>query len=105
MEVKVGRLAEVEPLLHNSYDEHCILFCQNPLILKEAFDYLYLFFDQPRDLAPSVFEVCLVDLDALFERAAFFLCTFPGEPLPASPTFLFRPLEGFRRMLFWHCAE
>ena len=46
---------------------------------------LSLFFDQPRDLAPSVFEICFVELDALFERAAFFSSPFPGITLLALP--------------------
>ena len=69
MEGKIGGLAEVEPLLHGDYDEQRILFFRAPLIRKEAVAVLHFYFDWPRNLALSVFEVDFVDLDAIFERA------------------------------------
>ena len=57
------------------------------------------------DLALSVFEVCFVDLDAIFERADFFPRPFPGVPLSASPASWFLPLEGLRIMLLRPCAK
>ena len=56
-------------------------------------------------MALSVFEVCFVDLDALFKRAALIPCPFPGVPLLASPDLRFHTLEGFRRMLFQPCVD
>ena len=81
------------------------MFCQLLLNWEEAVAFPHLFFDQPRDLAPSVFEVCLVDFDALFDRAAFFPLPFPGVPLLASTDFWVLPLEGLRRILFLPCAD
>ena len=61
--------------------------------------FLHLFFDRPRNLAPSVFEVRNVNVNALLERAAFVLFHFSGVPLSAAPAFLDFPREGLRRML------
>ena len=63
------------------------------------------FFNWPRDSAPSVFEVWLVNFDALFELTAFFPCPFLGVPLSASPAFWVLPLEGIRRMIYRPCAD
>ena len=67
--------------------------------------FLHLFFDRPRDLAPSVFEVRNVDLNALLERAAFVLFPFSGVPLSAAPAFWDFPREGLLRMLCWSGAD
>ena len=100
-----GGLAESEPLLHSGYDKQRILFLQALLIRKEALAVLHFFFDRPRDLALSVFEVCFVDLDALSERAFFFPCLFLGVPLSELSASRFIPLKGFQRILFWLCVE
>ena len=71
-----------------------MLLCGAPLIREEAIAFLHLLFDVLRNLAPSVFEVCLVDLNALFERSAFFPQPFPDVPLLALPTFWFCPPRG-----------
>ena len=105
VESKVGRSTEVEPLFHSGQGEERILFCRPPLIWEEAVAFPYLFFDRPRDLAPLVFEVCLVDANSLLERAAFFPLPFPGVPLSALPAFWGLPLEGLQRMLFRTCAD
>ena len=95
MEGKVSWSAKVRPLFHSGkYDER-ILFCQLPLIWEEAVAFPCLLLDQPRNLAPSVFEVCKVDVDALLERGAFFFFPFPGVPLSAPPDFWIVPSRGF----------
>ena len=99
MEGKVSRSAKIKPLFHSGkYDER-ILFCRLALVWKEAVAFLHLFFDQPRNLASSVFEVRNVNLDALLERAAFFFFLFSGVPLSAAPACWDFPREGLRRML------
>ena len=105
MKGKVGWLAEVEPLFRSGEDDERILFFRSPLIWEEAVAFPHLFLDRPRYLVPSVFEVCMVDVDALLEHAAFFPIPFPGVPLSASPDFLDLPLEGLQRILFRSCAD
>ena len=95
MEVKVSWSPEVKPLFHISYGEQRILFLQASLIRKEAVALLHFLFDRPHDLAPSVFKVRFVDLNALFESAAFFTSPFPGVPLSELPAYQFLLLEGF----------
>ena len=51
------------------------------------------------------FKVCFVNLDAIFERAAFVPRLLPGVFLSASPALQFLPLNGFRMMLFRPCAN
>ena len=96
MEGKVGWSAEVEPLFHSGQDDERILFCQSPLIWEEAVAFPHLFL---------VFEVYLVDVNALLERAAFFPLAFPGVPLSASPAFWDLLLKEFRSMIFQPCAD
>ena len=96
---------EVEPLLHSGHDDERILFCRPLLICEGAVAFPYLFLDRPHNLAPSVFEVCMVDFNELLERAAFLFSPFPGVPLSASPNFWNLPLEGLQRMLFRTCAN
>ena len=72
VEGKVDGLAEVEPLFNSNHDDELILFCLLLLIWEEAVAFPHLFLDRLRDLALSIFEVCLVNFDALFERADFF---------------------------------
>ena len=100
MECNVSGSAKVKPLLHCGKDDVRILFCRPALVWKEAIAFLHLFFDQPRDLAPLVFEVRNVDLDALVERAAFFFFPFSGIPLSSVPACWDLPREGLRRILF-----
>ena len=80
-------------------------FCRLALILKEAVDFPNLFLDRPRNLVPLVFEVCMVDVDALLEHAAFLFFLYTGIPLSALPTFWGRSLEGLQRMLFQPCSD
>ena len=80
-------------------------FCRLPLTQKEAIAFLHLFFHRPRDLELSVFDICFVNLDALFERVAFLPRLLPDAPLLAYPTLRFCPLKGFQRILFWPCAN
>ena len=72
MEFKVSGSAKVKPLFHCDKDDERILFCRPVLIWKEAVAFPHLFLDRLHNLAPSVFEVCKVDVDALLERSAFF---------------------------------
>ena len=72
MEGKVVWSEKVKALFHGGQDEEHIPFCQSLLIWEEAIAFPHLFFDQPRNLARSVFEVCLVDVDALFEHGTLF---------------------------------
>ena len=100
MKSKVSRTAKTKPLFHcGEYNER-VLFCRLALVWKEAVAFLRLFFDRLRDLAPSVFEVRNVDLDALMECAAFFFFRFSGVPLSAAPACWDFPGEGIRRMLY-----
>ena len=103
MEGKVSWSEEVKPLSHSCQDEERILFCRLPLIWEEAVAFPHLLFDRTRNLAPSVFEVCNVDVDAFLKRATFLFFPFPGVPLLVSPAFWDLPLKGLRRMLFWPC--
>ena len=105
MEGKVSWLAEVEPLLHIGQDDERIIFCRSPLIWEEAVAFHHLFLDRSRDLAPLVFEVCMVNVDALLEGATFFFSTFDGVPLSASPAFWGRSLKELQRMLFQPYAD
>ena len=99
MKSKVSWTAKIKPLFHcGEYNER-ILFCRPALVWKEAIAFLHLFFDRPRNLAPLVFEVRNVDLDALLERAVFFFFPFSGVPLSAAPACWDFPREGLRRML------
>ena len=75
------------------------------LIWYEAVAFPHLFLDQPRNLAPSAFEVCLVDVNALLERTAFLPLPFPGVPLAVLPAFWDLLLKGIQRMLFRLCAD
>ena len=94
MEGKVGWSIEVEPLFHCGQDDERIMFCQLPLIWEEVVAFPHFFLDRPRDLAQSVFEVCMVNGDELLERAAFFFFLVPGVPLSASPAFGDLHIEG-----------
>ena len=105
MKSKVSWPTKIKPLFHcGEYNER-VLFCRLALVWKEAVSFLRLFFDRPGDLAPSVFEVRNVDLDALLERAAFFFSPFSGVPLSAAPACWDFPLEGLKRMLCWRGAD
>ena len=92
-------MAKIKPLFHGGKDNERVLFCRPALVWKEAVAFLHLFFDRPRNLAPSVFEVRNVDLDALLERAAFVISPFSGVPLSAAPACWDFPREGLWRML------
>ena len=81
------------------------MFFRPVLVWKEVVAFPHLFFDRPRDLAPLVFKVRNVNLDALFERPAFFFFPFSCAPLSAAPTCWDLPRKGLRRILFWPCAN
>ena len=105
MEVKVSWTAKIKPLFHSGKDDKRILFFRPALIWKEAVAFPHLFLDRPRDLAPSVFEVCNVDFDALLERAAFFFVHFLGLPLLAAPACWDLPRQGLWRILCRPCVK
>ena len=100
MKCKVSGLAKIKPLFHSGKDDERVLFYRLALVWKESVDFPHLFLDRPRDLAPSVFEVCNVDFDALLERAAFLFPPFLGVPLSAAPACWDIPREGLQRTLF-----
>ena len=95
----MSRSEKIKPLFHSGKDDERVLFCRPAIIWKEAVALPHLFLDRPRDLAPSVFEVRNVDLDALLEIADFVLLVFSGVPLSASPAFWDFPREGIQRIL------
>ena len=99
MKSKVSLTAKIKPLFHSGKDNGRVLFCRPAHIWKEAVALLRRFFYRPRYLAPSVFKVRNVDLDALLKRAAFVLFPFSGVPLSAAPACWYCPREGLRRML------
>ena len=98
-------MENVKPLFHSGKDDERILFCQLPLIWKEAVAFPHLFFDQPRDLAPPVFEETNVDFDALLERANLLFFLFLGVSLLAEPDCWDIPCDGLQRILIWSCAD
>ena len=73
MEGKVSWSAEVKTLFHSGQDDERIMFCRSLLICEDGVAFPHLLLDQLHDLVQSVFEVYMVDVDALLERAAFFL--------------------------------
>ena len=99
MKSKVSWTEKIKPLFHGGEYNERVLFCQPAHVWKEAVAFLHLFFDRPHNLAPLVFEVRNVDLDALFKRAAFLFSPFSGVPLSAAPACWDFPREGLRRML------
>ena len=105
MRSKVNWTAKIKPLFHGGKDNERVLFCRPALSWKETIAFLHVFFDQPRNLAPSVFEVLNVDRNALLERAAFALSPFSGVQLSAAPACWDFPREGLRRMLCWRGAD
>ena len=105
MKSKVSWTAKIKPLFHGGEDNERVLFFRPALVWKESVAFLHLFFDRPRDLAPLVFEVRNVDLDALLERAAFFFFPFSGVPLSAAPACWDFPREGLWRMLCQRGAD
>ena len=105
MEDKVSWSAELKPLFYSGQDYERILFCLSPFIWEESVAFPHLFLDRPRNLVPLVFEVCMVDVNALLEHAAFLFSLFPGVPLSVLPTFCGLPLEGILRMLFRTCTN
>ena len=62
--------------------------------------FLHLFLEEPRDLAPLVFEVCNVDFDALLERAAFFFVLFLAYHCRQRLLVGIVPLRGFEGYSF-----
>ena len=105
MEGKISWLAKAKPLFYSGQDYERILFCLSPFIWEESVAFPHLFLDRPRNLVPSVFEVCMVDVNALLEHAAFLFSLFPGVPLSVLPTFCGLPLEGLQRMIFRPCTN
>ena len=51
------------------------------------------------------FKVCFVNLDALFERAAFLPRPLHGVPQSTYPALRFCTLKGFQMMLFRTCVD
>ena len=105
MKCKVSRTAKIKPPFHSGKDDKRVLFCRPALVWKEAVAFPHLFFDQPRDLAPPVFEVTNVDFDALLERANLLFFLFFGVSLLAEPDCWDIPCDGLQRILIWSCAD
>ena len=70
------------------------MFFRSTLIWEEYIASPHLFFDQLHNFAPSVFEVCLVNVNALLERAVFLFYRFLAYRCQHFQIFGIFPLRG-----------